>query len=40
QECEHTRGQLAAIQRSEATIKADLADAQRKVKINKLHDVP
>ncbi|CAF3923258.1 unnamed protein product [Rotaria magnacalcarata] len=30
QECEHTRGQLTTIQRSEATINADLVNAQRK----------
>jgi hypothetical protein len=32
QECEHTRGQLAEIQRNETTLKSDLTDAQRKVK--------
>ena len=32
QECEHTRGQLAEVQRNETTLKSDLANAQRKVK--------
>lgn len=31
QECEHSRGKLAETQRNEATLKTDLANAQRKV---------